>query len=106
MPRIFEKIYTAATAAVEKEGGLKKTVFDWAIGVGRRSARARARGQASPGFFLRRQYEIADKQVLSKIRDLFGGRIKLAVTRRRPDQPGDPALLRRGRRAHRSRAGA
>ena len=48
VPRIFEKIYTAATAGVEKEGGLKKTVFDWAIGVGKKVRRARARGQGSP----------------------------------------------------------
>ena len=43
VPRIFEKIYTAATASVEKEGGLKKAIFDWAIGVGKKVRRARAR---------------------------------------------------------------
>src|SRR3954447_22033026 len=32
VPRIFEKIYTAATSEVEKSGGLKKAVFNWAIG--------------------------------------------------------------------------
>src|SRR5436190_2879153 len=31
VPRIFEKIYTAATGEVEKSGGLKKLVFNWAI---------------------------------------------------------------------------
>src|SRR5262249_14897608 len=36
VPRIFEKIYTAATADVEKAGGLKKMVFNWAIRVGRK----------------------------------------------------------------------
>ena len=48
MPRIFEKIYTAATAAVEKEGGLKKRVFDWAIGVGKK-VRELEREGSSPG---------------------------------------------------------
>ncbi len=86
VPRIFEKIYTAATAAAEKAGGMKKAVFNWAVGVGHRM-RETERGGREPGFFLRRQYEIADKQVLSKIRNLFGGRIKLAVSGAAPINP-------------------
>jgi long-chain acyl-CoA synthetase len=86
VPRIFEKIYTAATSAAEKAGGMKKAVFNWAVGVGRRM-RATERAGREPGFFLRRQYEVADKQVLSKIRNLFGGRIKLAVSGAAPINP-------------------
>ncbi len=40
-----------------------------------------------PGFLLRRQYKIADEQVLSKIRGLFGGRLKLAVSGAAPINP-------------------
>jgi long-chain acyl-CoA synthetase len=36
---------------------------------------------------LRKQYEIADRQVLSKIRNLFGGRIKVAVSGAAPINP-------------------
>src|SRR5215211_7292915 len=79
VPRIFEKIYTAATANAENAGGLKKAVFNWAIRVGGR-VRETERAGREPGLLLRRQYEIADKQVLSKIRNLFGGRIKVAVS--------------------------
>ncbi len=86
VPRIFEKIYTAATAAAEKAGGMKKAVFNWAIGVGRRMRETERAGR-EPGFFLGRQYEIADKQVLSKVRNLFGGRIKLAVSGAAPINP-------------------
>jgi len=86
VPRIFEKIYTAATASVEKEGGLKKAVFDWAIRTGSK-VRALEREGKRPGFGLRRQYELADRQVLSKIRNLFGGRIELAVTGAAPINP-------------------
>jgi long-chain acyl-CoA synthetase len=86
VPRIFEKIYTAATANVEKEGGLRKAIFWWSIGVGRRM-RERERSGRKPGFLLRRQYEFADKQVLSKIRALFGGRLELAVTGAAPINP-------------------
>src|SRR3954453_10719452 len=86
VPRIFEKIYTAATGEMEKSGGLKKAIFDWAIGVGKK-VRERE-GAAKPiGFLLRKQYEIADKQVLSKIRALFGGNIKNCVTGAAPINP-------------------
>jgi long-chain acyl-CoA synthetase len=86
VPRIFEKIYTAATANVEKAGGLKKAIFNWAIGVGRRMRETERAGR-EPGFLLRRQYEIADRQVLSKIRGLFGGRLRLAVSGAAPINP-------------------
>jgi long-chain acyl-CoA synthetase len=86
VPRIFEKIYTAATSEVEKSGGLKKLVFNWAIGVGEK-VRQKERAGESVGWLLRKQYEIADKQVLSKIRALFGGRIKNCVTGAAPINP-------------------
>ncbi|HEX5592807.1 MAG TPA: long-chain fatty acid--CoA ligase [Solirubrobacterales bacterium] len=86
VPRIFEKIYTAATSAIEKEGGLKKRVFDWSIKTGAKMREAERSGR-KPGFLLQRSYDFADKQVLSKIRNLFGGRIRLAVSGAAPINP-------------------
>ncbi len=86
VPRIFEKIYTAATANVEKEGGLKKTVFEWAVDVGKKVRRLEREGKR-PNPLLALQYRVADKQVLSKIRALFGGKLKLAVTGAAPINP-------------------
>ena len=86
VPRIFEKIYTAANSGMEKEGGLKKAVFDWSIRVGRRMREVQRSG-AEPGFLLRKQYSFADKQVLSKIRGLFGGSLRLAVSGAAPINP-------------------
>ncbi|HWM54886.1 MAG TPA: long-chain fatty acid--CoA ligase [Solirubrobacterales bacterium] len=86
VPRIFEKIYTAATSGVEKAGGLKKVIFNWAIGVGKRMRTAERSGR-QPGFLLRKQYAFADKQVLSKIRGLFGGNLRLAVSGAAPINP-------------------
>jgi long-chain acyl-CoA synthetase len=86
VPRIFEKIYTAATGEMEKAGGLKKLVFNWAIRVGRK-VRERERAGKRVGWLLRREYAFADKQVLSKIRALFGGRIKNCVTGAAPINP-------------------
>src|SRR5204862_3010962 len=62
VPRIFEKIYTAATAGAEKAGGLKRAIFHWAIRVGARVRELERQGR-QPGFLLRRQYAIADRQV-------------------------------------------
>jgi len=86
VPRIFEKIYTTATSAMEKEGGLKKAIFDWAIRVGQKMRETERAGR-EPGFLLRKQYEFADKKVLSKIRGLFGGRLRLAVSGAAPINP-------------------
>jgi long-chain acyl-CoA synthetase len=86
VPRIFEKIYTTATSAMEKEGGLKKRIFDWSIRVGERMRRTERSGK-EPGFLLKRQYKFADEKVLSKIRGLFGGKIRLAVSGAAPINP-------------------
>ncbi len=86
VPRIFEKIYTLATSSMEKEGGLKKAVFDWSIRVGGK-VRELERSGRQPGFLLSKQYEFADKKVLSKIRGLFGGKLRLAVSGAAPISP-------------------
>jgi long-chain acyl-CoA synthetase len=86
VPRIFEKIYTAANSGMEKEGGLKKAIFNWAIGVGAKMRKVE-RGGGKPGFLLARQYAFADDKVLSKIRNLFGGKLRLAVSGAAPINP-------------------
>jgi long-chain acyl-CoA synthetase len=86
VPRIFEKIYTAANSGMEKEGGLKKVIFDRAIRVGAKMRKAERSGR-KPGFLLSREYAFADKQVLSKIRNLFGGKLRLAVSGAAPISP-------------------
>ncbi|HEY0318578.1 MAG TPA: long-chain fatty acid--CoA ligase [Solirubrobacterales bacterium] len=86
VPRIFEKIYTAANSGMEKAGGVKKAIFDWSIKVGAK-VREREHSGRKPGFLLAREYAFADKQVLSKIRNLFGGRLRLAVSGAAPINP-------------------
>ncbi len=86
VPRIFEKIYTLATSSMEKEGGLKKAVFDWSVRVGEKMRQTERAGR-KPGLLLRKQYEFADKKVLSKIRGLFGGKLRLAVSGAAPISP-------------------
>jgi long-chain acyl-CoA synthetase len=86
VPRIFEKIYTAATSGMEKAGGLKKRIFDWSIKVGEEMREVERSGR-KPGFLLQRKYKFADEKVLSKIRALFGGNLRLAVSGAAPINP-------------------
>ncbi len=79
VPRVFEKIYAAATGKVEAAGGVKAKLFWWAVGVGR-TVRAREQKGGHSGLVLDAQLKLADKLVLHKVRELFGGQIKLALT--------------------------
>ena len=90
VPRIFEKIYTAATASVEKEGGLKKRVFDWAIGVGKQGPPARARGQVARAAARR---PVPDRRQAGALEDPRPVRRQPEARghRRGADQPRDPA---------------
>ena len=97
VPRIFEKIYTAATSEVEKSGGLKKLVFNWAIGVGKKVRQQGARRRADR---LAAAQAVRDRRQAGALQDPRPVRRpdQELRHRRRPDQPGDPALLRRRRR--------
>jgi long-chain acyl-CoA synthetase len=61
------------------EGGVKAKLFGWASGVGKEVAEVRATG-AEPGGLLGVKHRLADKLVLSKIRDRFGGRIRFFIS--------------------------
>ena len=78
-PRIFEKAYGRITTTVAGEGGVKAKLFAWATGVGRKVVELRARGE-EPSGLLARQYALADKLVLHKVRARFGGRIRFFIS--------------------------
>jgi long-chain acyl-CoA synthetase len=84
VPRIFEKIY--AEAKSRAEGGLKEKLLDKAIDVGRRYRDAERSGDGA-GPILKAEFELADKQIFSNVRDLFGGRVELALTGAAPVAP-------------------
>jgi long-chain acyl-CoA synthetase len=78
-PRIFEKVYAGVIAATRSEGGAKLKIFEWAIGVGLEVSRLRQQGR-EPSGLLAVKYRVADKLVFSKVRDRFGGRMRLFVS--------------------------
>jgi len=71
VPRLYEKIYSTVYDRLEKASPLKKKLFNWAIAVGSEYEYA-VRKQAA-GLFLKVRHGVADRLVLSKIRDIVGG---------------------------------
>ncbi len=82
VPRMYEKIYAGAHEKIEKEGAIKRKIFDWAVDTGRRYSRARlAKGaKESTDGLLGMQHRYAQKLVLSKIRARFGSRLRVAIS--------------------------
>lgn len=78
-PRIFEKVYGKVSLGMEEAGGIKYKLFTWASNVGKQVAAVEATGR-TPSGLLALQYGLADKLVLSKIRERFGGRISTFIS--------------------------
>ncbi len=76
VPRIFEKIYSAIQFKKKEASPTKIKMMDWALAVGNDYYNNHKRLKVSPSIFLKLKHKIADKLVLSKLRELFGGRIK------------------------------
>lgn len=79
VPRIFEKVYARISSTAEKGSPIKRGLFRWAVGVGRRRSRALNAHEPVPmGVAL--QFGVADRLVFRKIRDALGGRLQFAVS--------------------------
>ncbi len=78
-PRIFEKAYGRISMLFEEETGVKRKLIDWALGVGEQVSTLRESGR-EPGGLLAAQHAIADKLVLSKVRERFGGRVRFFIS--------------------------
>ncbi|MDU2298998.1 MAG: long-chain fatty acid--CoA ligase [Haemophilus parainfluenzae] len=76
VPRFYEKIYSAVLDKVQKTPFIRQMIFHWAIAVGQKRFDLLSQNKKVP-FFLQKRYALADKLVLSKLRSLLGGRIKM-----------------------------
>jgi long-chain acyl-CoA synthetase len=79
VPRLLEKIYARMQKNAADSGGLRKRIFDWSLGVARRSAQLSTRGAPLPPL-LQLQREIADRFVFAKLREAVGGKIRRMVS--------------------------
>ncbi|GAA4110961.1 AMP-dependent synthetase/ligase [Enteractinococcus coprophilus] len=78
VPRVLEKAFTAVLAQAEDATGLRKSLLTDAITVAEQWSRARAAGQMPIG--LRIKHAFYDRVVYSKIREVFGGEAKSAIS--------------------------
>ena len=76
VPRVFEKIYNGAKAKADADG--KGSIFDRATSVAIAYSQGIDRGKVS--FGTKVQHGIFDKLVYGKLRDVFGGDIKYAIS--------------------------
>lgn len=72
VPRFYEKIYAAVLDKVEKAPFIRRTLFHWAIQAGEKHYQS-----AKPSRWLKWQHKWADKLVLSKLRTLLGGQVRM-----------------------------
>jgi len=79
VPRIFEKVHARAIATATEGGGVRRLVFEWALGVGRQAAGLEREGR-KPGPLLVARRALADRLVFQKVRALFGGRLQFFVS--------------------------
>ncbi len=79
VPRLYEKIHATIMSRVETAPNVRKKLFLWAVETGRQAAHRRLAGTAF-GPVLGIQHALADKLVLSKIREALGARVKFCLS--------------------------
>ncbi|MCK5311037.1 MAG: long-chain fatty acid--CoA ligase, partial [Desulfobacteraceae bacterium] len=72
VPRLYEKIYATVYDRIEKASGVKRKLFNWAVKTGSKY-HYRKKDKLFIGKGLRAKYFLADKLILSKLRDVVGG---------------------------------
>ena len=79
VPRFFEKVHDKVLGKVAAAPALRQAMFAWARGAGEEYTPHLLAG-TSPGFALGLKHALADKLVLAKVRQAFGGRLRLCVS--------------------------
>ncbi len=77
VPRFFEKVYSAIQENKNSSSVTKIELMNWALSVGENYHNQHIRLEKKVPFGLKFKYKIADKLVLSKMRAIFGGSIKM-----------------------------
>jgi long-chain acyl-CoA synthetase len=79
VPRLYEKIHATIMGKVEKAPALRRKLFHWAVERGRRASACRLAGR-DRGLLLSISHGLADRIVLSKIRQALGGRVRYSLS--------------------------
>lgn len=86
VPRIFEKIYTAATDMIANASPEERERFERAIELGVEVRQMQTRGEAVPEE-LQAAFQDADERLYRNVRAIFGGRLRQAVSGAAPIAP-------------------
>jgi long-chain acyl-CoA synthetase len=76
VPRIYEKVYDKVMDKVSTAPAIRRALFNWAIGEGQKAYPERLAGREPSGL----GYKLADKIVLSKVRDALGGKLRFCIS--------------------------
>ncbi|MFV1956405.1 MAG: long-chain fatty acid--CoA ligase [bacterium] len=79
VPRIYEKAYARILDRVHEASAFRKMIFGFCLRTGQEVSQKLQRGQEL-GFALSFKKKIADKLVFGKIRETFGGKIRLMIS--------------------------
>ncbi len=91
VPRLWQNIHEKALDAFAKMPEDKRKKVEWGIGVGKEVVRCHAQGK-NPGLILALKHKIADKLILSKVREqVTGGNLRYCVSGGAPldDETGE-----------------
>ncbi|MBI5065628.1 long-chain fatty acid--CoA ligase [Candidatus Woesearchaeota archaeon] len=79
VPKVFEKVYAKIMETAQNASGVKKKLFDKSISFGKEYASLVGEGKrVSPITYL--EHKFFDKLVYSKIKQAFGGKLRIAIT--------------------------
>ena len=78
-PRFWERIHSTIKTEVRKRPAFAQKIFFASLGLGIAAARYSRLGKPVP-FHIRVPYRLAEKLVFQKIRDRFGGKLRVAIS--------------------------
>ena len=79
VPRVYEKVHARIQARVAESSPARRRLFSWAVDIGRQVSRLKRAGHPVP-LRLAVEHRVADRLVLQRIRDVFGGRIRYMIS--------------------------
>jgi long-chain acyl-CoA synthetase len=79
VPRLYEKAHTAVVSKLQAASGPRRWLADWALRVGRRASALAQEGRPLPRP-LALKHRLADRLVYSKVKERFGGRLRLGIS--------------------------
>ena len=86
VPRVLDRIYAKVKGGIEGASGRRRKLIEWAVYVGKEMMRSQLEGKR-PSAALRISHWLAEKLVLSKMRDTIGPHLRVVVSGGAPATP-------------------